>query len=275
MLGVTLGQLPQHAEHRLLHARMEHVVVGGQSALGRRSRRTRRPRRRRSTRCPRPPARRRGGSPPIPAAARRTRPWESVAGPRGRTAAAASPARPCGPGPGPWRKTRPCRSAAWATAAGWDRSCCRRPTRPASARCSRRGEDTRPAANRLRKTSTNRPGCGRSRGRGIRRPRSFRESAAGRDRPPAAAGWPAGAIGRRRRQSLAARQHANLAVDGRRMVAAVGHQHQRRGGARPEDQAMPQPTRRRGRRRPAPRRDPRPNPSRWASSPRPRSARRC
>ena len=67
VLGVAGGQLPQHAEHRPLDARVQHVVVGGQSPPRRPRSRTSRPRRRRSTRSRRPPARRPAAAPPTPA----------------------------------------------------------------------------------------------------------------------------------------------------------------------------------------------------------------
>ena len=88
MLRVAFGQFPQHAEHRLLHARMRARCSTAPVRAAAATRRTSRSRRRRSTRCPRrpaPPARRiasNSGS----GAANSTR-RESVAGPRGRTAA--------------------------------------------------------------------------------------------------------------------------------------------------------------------------------------------
>ena len=58
----------------------------------------------------------------------------------------------------------------------WDRSCCRRPARRSSGRCSRRVAGIRPAAGRRGGRWSNRRGCGRSRHPATRRRRSWPEN---------------------------------------------------------------------------------------------------
>ena len=125
---VARHQLADHGQHRLLHARIERVVVGGQAAAGGVGLRARGRRPGRSTRCPAPRSRRGGAAPPTAAAGM----------------ANSSEGISCSPSRSNSRKSissTSLRSGSWAVAANtprvvarrglqrarWDRSRCRRP----------------------------------------------------------------------------------------------------------------------------------------------------